>query len=107
MKVYHVLRQAQGSAVSEAIDLKKSYFLHGAGAIRHMLLMGWVGESIGSIEHMLLVPINQEELKCEILKSKRKSASSEFLDLRLDSTLWNAELSSDLELYCIMCLHIL
>ncbi|EYE98977.1 uncharacterized protein EURHEDRAFT_383166 [Aspergillus ruber CBS 135680] len=38
-EVYRVLQQAQGSAVPVflgAIDLKKTYFLHGAGAIRHM-----------------------------------------------------------------------
>ena len=41
--VYRVLRQVQGSAVPVflgAIDLDKTYFLHGVGAIRHMLLMG-------------------------------------------------------------------
>ncbi|KAF7590252.1 hypothetical protein BBP40_003090 [Aspergillus hancockii] len=43
-----------GSAVPVflgAIDLVKVYFLNGAGAIRHMLLMAWGGESISKIQH--------------------------------------------------------
>lgn len=42
-QVYQVLRKAQGSAVPVflgMIDLAKVYFLHGAGEIRHMLVMG-------------------------------------------------------------------
>jgi hypothetical protein len=41
-KIYQILRKAQGSAVPVflgAIDLELIYFLHGAGEIRHMLLM--------------------------------------------------------------------
>ena len=47
-EVYQILRKAQGSAVPVflgTIDLAKIYFLHGAGEIRHMLVMGW-GEKI-------------------------------------------------------------
>ncbi|KAJ5932869.1 hypothetical protein N7516_007358 [Penicillium verrucosum] len=47
-QVYQILRKAQGSAVPiflGTIDLAKIYFLHGAGEIRHMLLMGW-GEKV-------------------------------------------------------------
>ncbi|KAJ5841399.1 hypothetical protein N7534_011229 [Penicillium rubens] len=43
-QVYQILRKAQGSAVPVflgTIDLAKIYFLHGAGEIRHMLVMGW------------------------------------------------------------------
>lgn len=45
-EVYQILRKAQGSAVPVflgTIDLAKIYFLHGAGEIRHMLVMGWGG----------------------------------------------------------------
>ncbi|KAJ5788385.1 hypothetical protein N7457_003375 [Penicillium paradoxum] len=47
-QVYQILRKAQGSAVPiflGTIDLAKIYFLHGAGEIRHMLVMGW-GEKV-------------------------------------------------------------
>jgi hypothetical protein len=52
-EVYRVLRKAQGSAVPVflvAIDLAKIYFLRGAGQIRHMLSMGWGGESTATME---------------------------------------------------------
>ncbi|KKZ61904.1 hypothetical protein EMCG_03603 [[Emmonsia] crescens] len=42
LEVYKALQKAQGSAVPVflgKIDLKKIYFLHGAGQIRHMLLI--------------------------------------------------------------------
>ena len=88
--VYRVLRQAQGSAVPVflgAINMAKTYFLHGAGAIRHMLLMAWGGESISNIEH-------HEDLPRAILKSKEeiRSFGVLHLDLRPDNILWNAEL---------------
>ncbi|PLB48775.1 hypothetical protein P170DRAFT_455646 [Aspergillus steynii IBT 23096] len=47
--IYRVLQRAQGSAVPVflgAIDLAQIYFLHGAGEICHILLMGWGGESV-------------------------------------------------------------
>jgi len=53
-EVYRVLQQVQGSAVPVflgAIDLEKTYFLHGVGAIRHMLLVWWGGKPISSIEN--------------------------------------------------------
>ncbi|KAJ5084786.1 hypothetical protein NUU61_009365 [Penicillium alfredii] len=43
-EVYRILQKAQGSAVPiflGTIDLAKIYFLHGAGEIRYMLVMGW------------------------------------------------------------------
>lgn len=43
----------QGSVVPVflgAIDLVKIYFLHGAGEIRHMLLMAWAGKPISETE---------------------------------------------------------
>jgi hypothetical protein len=52
-EVYRILQKAQGSAVPVflgTIDLAKIYFLHGAGEIRHMLVMAWGGESTASME---------------------------------------------------------
>ena len=97
-EVYRVLQQAQGSAVPVflgAIDLEKTYFLHGAGAIRHMLLMGWGGKPISSIENMPSCPeFNKEGLNREISRSVKKIRSLRVLheDLRPDNILWNAEL---------------
>ncbi|CEL07679.1 hypothetical protein ASPCAL10835 [Aspergillus calidoustus] len=89
-EVYQMLRKAQGSAVPVflgTIDLSKIYFLHGAGEIRHMLVMGWGGESTAS-----------KELTSELLKEIRKSNKEiEALgiihkDLRRENVLWNEEL---------------
>lgn len=47
--IYRILQRAQGSAIPVflgAIDFSNIYFLHGAGDIRHMLLMGWGGEDL-------------------------------------------------------------
>ena len=55
--IYRILRKAQGSAVPVflgIIDLAMTYFLHGAGEIRHMLLMAWAGEKISGSE----LPVN-------------------------------------------------
>lgn len=52
--IYRVLWRAQGFVVPVflgMIDLAKVYFLHGAGEIRHMLIMAWGGEPIGKIGH--------------------------------------------------------
>ncbi|BCR83053.1 uncharacterized protein ACHE_10455A [Aspergillus chevalieri] len=100
-EVYRVLQQAQASAVPVflgAIDLEKTYFLHGAGAIRHMLLMGWGGNSISSIENALSCPEFTEELNREISRSVKKIRSLGVLheDLRPDNILWNAELQQAL-----------
>jgi hypothetical protein len=51
--VYRILQRAQGSAIPfflGVIDFAKIYFLHGAGEIRHMLLMGWAGENVANIK---------------------------------------------------------
>ena len=73
--------------VPEYIDLAKTCFLHGAGAIRHMLLMARGGESTCNIGH-------QKELKREILRSVKEICSLGVLheDLRPDNILWDAEL---------------
>ncbi|KAL5003682.1 hypothetical protein BDV10DRAFT_190611 [Aspergillus recurvatus] len=65
-EVYHVLQRAQGSAVP-------IYFLHGAGEICHMLLMGWGGESMGHItldktigltaRRIALLPVSKADLR--------------------------------------------
>ncbi|GKZ39089.1 hypothetical protein AbraIFM66950_011847 [Aspergillus brasiliensis] len=89
IEVYRVLWQAQGSAVPVflgAIDLAKFYFVHGAGEIRHMLIMAWGGEPIPEIEH--------NKRTCEIARSEKEIRSLGVLhqDLRLANILWNAEL---------------
>lgn len=51
--IYRILRKAQGSAIPVflgTIDLAMTYFLHGAGEIRHMLLMAWASEKISGLE---------------------------------------------------------
>lgn len=64
--IYQILWKAQGSAVPVflgSIDLEKVYFLHGAGEIRHMLLMTWGGESAAKFTQ-------HSTLRREIKKSK-------------------------------------
>ncbi|KAJ5779237.1 hypothetical protein N7457_006957 [Penicillium paradoxum] len=90
VEIYHILRRAQGSAVPVflgKIDLAKTYFLHGAGQIRHMLVMGWAGTSTAKLEQTI-------ELRREIKSSKQKirALGVRHLDLRPDNILWNAEL---------------
>lgn len=89
-EVYRILQKAQGSAVPVflgTIDLAKIYFLHGAGEIRHMLVMGWGGESTASMD---LTP----GLLREIHKSNREIKALGIIheDLRRDNVLWNEEL---------------
>ncbi|KAJ5971845.1 uncharacterized protein N7479_001763 [Penicillium vulpinum] len=88
--IYQILRKAQGSAVPVflgKIDLAKIYFLHGAGQIRHMLVMGWAGESTAKLEQTA-------ELRREIKRSKKtiRALGVRHSDLRPDNILWNAEL---------------
>ncbi|KAJ6133114.1 hypothetical protein N7471_008329 [Penicillium samsonianum] len=89
-QVYQILRKAQASAVPiflGTIDLAKTYFLHGAGEIRHMLVMGWGGDSTATME---LTP----GLLNHIHKSNKeiKALGIVHEDLRLDNVLWNEEL---------------
>ncbi|PGH32001.1 hypothetical protein GX50_05195 [[Emmonsia] crescens] len=88
-EIYQVLQKAQGSAVPVflgMIDLKLILFLHGAGDIRHMLLMGWAGESIDKVKF--------STLNDEISKSEREIRMLGVLhkDLRPANMLWNNEL---------------
>lgn len=88
--IYRILQRVQGSAVPVflgAIDLAQIYFLHGAGEICHMLLMGWGGESIRNIKQ-------DETIQRAIARSERKIKSLGVFhqDLRSENILWNAEL---------------
>jgi serine/threonine protein kinase len=89
-EVYRILQKAQGSAVPVflgTIDLAKIYFLHGAGEIRHMLVMAWGGESMASMEltPKLLQRIHQSNKEIRALGIIHE-------DLRRDNVLWNEEL---------------
>ncbi|KAL4945863.1 hypothetical protein BDV06DRAFT_183947 [Aspergillus oleicola] len=89
-QVYQLLRKAQGSAVPVflgTIDLAKIYFLHGAGEIRHMLVMGWGGESTAMME---LAPWLRQEIRRSNEEIKALGIVHE--DLRRDNILWNKEL---------------
>ncbi|DAA77115.1 TPA_exp: Uncharacterized protein A8136_6881 [Trichophyton benhamiae CBS 112371] len=90
-EIYRFLKQAQGSAIPVflgTIDLAMTYYLHGAGRIRHMLLMGWAGEHIDE-ENV------DRTVRREVSKSKKEIRSLGLLhgDLRWQNILWNAELN--------------
>lgn len=100
-EVYRVLQRAQGSAVPVflgAINLAQTYFLHGAGKIRHMLLMGWGGESVG---HSPL----DKTIQHAISRSAKEIRRSGILhhDLRPENILWNAELQRALIIDFHLC----
>ncbi|KAH7304561.1 hypothetical protein B0I35DRAFT_454667 [Stachybotrys elegans] len=89
-QVYKILRKAQASAVPVflgTMDLEKVYFLHGAGPIRHMLVMGWGGESIVTKE---MTP----QLRDEINKSNKEIRALGIIhhDLDRENVLWSDEL---------------
>ncbi|KAJ5143699.1 uncharacterized protein N7515_002486 [Penicillium bovifimosum] len=89
-QVYQILRKAQGSAVPVflgTIDLAKIYFLHGAGQIRHMLVMGWGGKCTATMELT-------QRLRREIYKSNKEIKALGIIheDLRRDNVLWSEEL---------------
>ncbi|KAF4213889.1 hypothetical protein CNMCM5878_009879 [Aspergillus fumigatiaffinis] len=89
-EVYRVLQRAQGSAVPVflgSINLAQIYFLHGAGKIRHMLLMGWGGESVGHVTPGKTV---QREVSRSV--KEIRSLGIFHQDLRPENILWNAEL---------------
>lgn len=89
-QVYQILRTAQGSAVPVflgTIDLAKIYFLHGAGQVRHLLVMGWGGKSTATMELT-------QRLRREIDKSNKEIIDLGIVheDLRRDNVLWSEEL---------------
>ncbi|PWY66093.1 hypothetical protein BO70DRAFT_366579 [Aspergillus heteromorphus CBS 117.55] len=89
--IYRILSRIQGSVVPVflgAIDLAKIYFLHGAGEIRHMLLMAWAGKPISKTE------ATSPDISSSISKSIKEIRSLGVLhqDLRLENFLWNDEL---------------
>ncbi|QGA17632.1 hypothetical protein EYB26_005307 [Talaromyces marneffei] len=85
-EVYQVLRKVQGLAVPVflgAIDLDMTYFLHGAGEIRHMLLMAWGGREMGTGERLTEISRSTALIrKLGVMHG----------DLRLQNMLWNDEL---------------
>jgi hypothetical protein len=89
--VYRILQDAQGSAIPVflgAINLVDVYFLHGAGDIRHMLLMGWGGEDLSHLE--------PEKWPLRAIKRSLKEIHSLGVlhqDIRRENILWNAELN--------------
>lgn len=70
------------------IDLAYIYFLHGAGQIRHMLLMGWAGENIRAIK-------DDREVNRAIWRSERKIRHCGVIheDLWPENVMWNRELN--------------
>ncbi|KAJ5131213.1 uncharacterized protein N7515_007252 [Penicillium bovifimosum] len=87
--IYHILRKAQGSAVPVflgKIDLVKIYFRCGV-EIRHLLVMGWAGESTATLEQT-------SDLRREIKRSNKeiRALGVRHRDLRPNNILWNAEL---------------
>ncbi|KAL4986045.1 hypothetical protein BDW68DRAFT_133427 [Aspergillus falconensis] len=100
-EVYRVLQRAQGSAVPVflgAINLAQTYFLHGAGRIRHMLLMGWGGESVGHTTP-------DKTIQCAISRSMKEIRRFGVVhrDLRPENILWNAELQRALIIDFHLC----
>jgi len=87
---YHILRSVQGSAIPVflgSIDLKQTYFLHGAGEIQHMLLMGWGGEPLTDAQmEAMSSAIRQSNV--EICKLGVRHG-----DLRAENMLWNSMLN--------------
>ncbi|KAL4749043.1 hypothetical protein BDW72DRAFT_205080 [Aspergillus terricola var. indicus] len=89
-EVYRFLQQAQGLAVPVflgMVNLAKFYFVHGAGGIRHMLIMAWAGEPIHEMEHD---PMVAREIARSIHEIYSLGVSHG--DLRSDNILWNTEL---------------
>ncbi|KAE8337904.1 hypothetical protein BDV24DRAFT_154043 [Aspergillus arachidicola] len=99
-EVYGVRQRAQGSAIPVflgAINLAKTYFLHGAGRIRHMLFMGWDGENVGHAVNKTI-----QRAISRSVKNIRYFGIS-YHDLRPENILWNAELQRALIIDSHLC----
>ncbi|KAG5204527.1 Lipopolysaccharide kinase [Trichophyton interdigitale] len=88
--IYRILRELQGSAVPVflgLIDLQMIYYLHGVGAIQHMLLMGWGGEHTSGHKPT-------KELLRQIRRSEKeiRALGVHHGDFRRENILWNEEL---------------
>ncbi|KAL4778648.1 hypothetical protein BJX76DRAFT_352451 [Aspergillus varians] len=99
--IYRVLQRAQGSAVPvflRAINLALTYFLHSTRRIRHMLLMGWGGETMGN-------PPLDKTIQHAISQSVKEIHHFGVVhqDLRPDNILWNAELGRALIINFYLC----
>ncbi|KAG6036505.1 hypothetical protein E4U41_005698 [Claviceps citrina] len=90
-EVYKILNKAQASAVTVflgTISLEKMvYFLRGAGEIQHMLIMGWGGEGVDTLEWS---PTLHKEVQRSIQEIRTLGIRHD--DLRDENILWNAEL---------------
>lgn len=89
-EAYQILKKAQASAVPVflgTIKLAEPYLLHGAGEIRHMLLMGWGGKSPRKNELDLTF---RKEIKRSV--DEIRSLGVYHLDLRRENILWSPEL---------------
>lgn len=66
--------------------MKQTYFLHGAGEIRHMLLMAWGGEPLTGAQ--------VRDMKSVIQHSNAaiRELGIQHGDLRAENMLWNSEL---------------
>ena len=89
--VYKTLHAAQGSAVPVfvgSIDLKLTYRLHGAGAIKHMLLMAWGGK------HLTREQTKSKTILRAITRSRHdiEALGIEHCDIRPENLLWSEEL---------------
>ncbi|KAJ5273118.1 hypothetical protein N7478_008243 [Penicillium angulare] len=91
-QVYYILRDLQGSIVPVflgPIDLCTTFFLHGAGRIRHMLLMAYGGEHIDYEK-----PYPRQIPKTNRARKAISSRGIEHGDFRLEHLLWSAEMES-------------
>ena len=69
------------------IDMAKTSFLHGAGEIRHMLVMGWGGETTARME-----PTSSLDQEIRRSNAEIQALGIRHDDLRSDNILWNEEL---------------
>lgn len=92
VEIYRILQRVQGSAVPVflgTIDMAHIYFLHGAGRIQHMLLIGWAGKKLHSVDA-------GSHLSRDISRSKEQLRLCGVVHedlMRLDNMLWTEELS--------------